>query len=303
MSRDIPYATVLRHIKWANKDSKLAEKEKAALKRDRIFINDDPEEYNEVLMRNLVTTEQVIEGDWEWRNNPVILQWWNPTIGTRCGRSKENSAWVKIVGLPLHFWDQKIFKVIGDFYGGWVETEEETQLRNHLKWARIKIKGDGADIPKEVTIDGGRICYMMQIWAELLVRVFAGEDLNSEVSTQRSRGGKPLGKGKDPLQSQKVIVTARRARVVTEACGQSSKSNEIVGRGEPNSKQSPILRLGSEQNKEGGLVNKKFDLARDKLGESLEGLSGIKELATPVLTVLQQMGNFEYGGKHRDLCS
>ncbi|KAH0706441.1 hypothetical protein KY285_010948 [Solanum tuberosum] len=201
-----------------------------------------------------VTTEQVIEGDWEWRNNPVILQWWNPTIGTRCRRSKENSAWV-----------------IGDFYGGWVETEEETQLRNHLKWARIRIKGDGADLPREVTIDGGGICYMMQICAELLVRVFAGEDLNSEVSTQRSRGGKPLGKGKVPLQSQKVIVTAGRARVVTEACGQSSKSNEIVGRGEPNSKQSPILRLGSEQNKEGGL------------GESLKGLSGIKELATQFL--------------------
>ncbi|KAG5570567.1 hypothetical protein H5410_060333 [Solanum commersonii] len=261
-------------------------------------------EYNEVLKRSLVgafepragetkdrveifalrvTTEQVIEGDWEWRNNPVILQWWNPTIGTRCRRSKENSTWVKIVGLPLHFWDQKIFKVIGDFYGGWVETEEETQLRNHLKWARIRIKGDGADIPKEVTIDGGRICYTMQIWAELSVRVFVGEDPNSEVSTQRSRGGKPLGKGEDPLQSQKVTAIAGRAHVVTEACGQSSKSNEIVGRGEPNSKQSPILRLGPDQNKEGGLVNKKIDLARDKQGESLEGLSGIKELATQFL--------------------
>ncbi|WMV59775.1 hypothetical protein MTR67_053160 [Solanum verrucosum] len=141
----------------------------------------------------------------------------------------------------------------------------------------------------------------MQIWAESPVRVFAGEDLNSEISTQRSRGGKPLGKGEAPLQSQKitatagrarvvseaqsqkVTATAGRARVVSEACGQSSKSNEIVGRGEPNSKQSPILRLGPEQNKEGGLVNKKFDLASEKQGEFLEGLSGIKELAMQFL--------------------
>ncbi|KAG5574849.1 hypothetical protein H5410_054983 [Solanum commersonii] len=139
-----------------------------------------------------VTVEQVIEGDWEWRNNPVILQWWNPTIGTRCGRGKENSTWVKIIGLPLHFWDQKIFKVIGDFCGGWVETEEETQLRNHLKWARIRINGDGAYIPKEVTIDG-LICY---------------NDANSRESP-RSRGGKPpvKRKGEDPLQSQKVMHT------------------------------------------------------------------------------------------------
>ncbi|KAG5585523.1 hypothetical protein H5410_045957 [Solanum commersonii] len=54
VSRDIPYATMLRSIKWANKDSKLAEKEKAALKEDTIFINDDPEEYSEVLKRSLV---------------------------------------------------------------------------------------------------------------------------------------------------------------------------------------------------------------------------------------------------------
>ncbi|KAG5585522.1 hypothetical protein H5410_045956 [Solanum commersonii] len=210
-----------------------------------------------------VIAEQVIEGDWEWRKNLVILQWWNPTIGTRYGRSKENSTSVKIVGLPLYFWDQKIFKVIEDFCGG--------------------IKGDGENIPKEVTIDRGRICYTMQIWAKSPVRVFTGEDPNSEVSTQWSRGKKPLGKGEDPLQSQKVIATAGRARVVTEAYGQSSKSNEIVGQGEPNLKQSPILRLGLNQNKEGGLVNKKFDLARDKQGESLEGLSGIKKLATQFL--------------------
>lgn len=31
-------------------------------------------------------------------------------------------------------------KEIGDYYGGWIKTEEST-LKNHLKWARTKVKG------------------------------------------------------------------------------------------------------------------------------------------------------------------
>ncbi|KAG5568487.1 hypothetical protein H5410_064495 [Solanum commersonii] len=80
-----------RSIKWANKDSKLAEKKKAALKGDTIFISDDPRGQTHGLniyeMGNdfflfefalrVCAEKQVIEGDWEWRNNPIILRWWN----------------------------------------------------------------------------------------------------------------------------------------------------------------------------------------------------------------------------------
>lgn len=54
VNRDIPYATVLRSIKWANKGSKAAEKEKVYLQGDRIFVKDGPEEHSEVLKRSLV---------------------------------------------------------------------------------------------------------------------------------------------------------------------------------------------------------------------------------------------------------
>ncbi|KAH0773714.1 hypothetical protein KY290_010851 [Solanum tuberosum] len=337
VNRDIPYATVLKSIKWANKGSKVAEKEKVVLQGERIFVTDDPEEHNEVLKRCLVgvfeprvgetTTlaeirgwanrlwkqtyslniyemgnglflfefalwviaEQVIEGDWEWRNKPVTLQWWNPTVGTRCGRGTESSTWVRILGLPLQFWDQKIFKAIGDFCGGWVETEEETQLRNHLKWARIRIKGDGADIPKEVTINGGEICYTMQIWTESSVRVVAGEDRNSEVITQRIQGGEPLGKDENLLQSQKATNTAGESRVLTEEPVQILKINKGVGRGESNSKQSPVQRFGPEQTKKGGLLDKRLDLICDKQGSFLEGLKDIKELASQFLHAYNKM--------------
>ncbi|WMV25487.1 hypothetical protein MTR67_018872 [Solanum verrucosum] len=133
-------------------------------------------------------------------------------------------AWVTFAFLGL-----ENFQGHRRFLWGWVETEEETQLRNHLKWARIRIKGDGADIPKKVTIDGGGICYTMQIWTESPLRVSTGEDLNFKVITQWLRGGEPPGEVKNLLQSQKATDIADRARVLTEAHRRSFKLNETVG--------------------------------------------------------------------------
>ncbi|KAF3666432.1 hypothetical protein FXO38_09077 [Capsicum annuum] len=107
--------------------------------------------------------EQAMTGDWFWKKSPVFLQWWNPAVGTVKEKIEINTVWIGIVGFPLHLWSQKVFIVIGDFCGGWVETEEETQLRNHLKWARIKIRGDGRDVLIEVTMENDRTLFSMPI--------------------------------------------------------------------------------------------------------------------------------------------
>lgn len=88
-------------------------------------------------------------------------------IGTTELVNRSKSTWVRIVGLPLHLWSQKIFKIIGEYCGGRIETEEETTLRNHVKWARVKVCGDRSNIPKEVKIKNGGVLYSMQIWQKL----------------------------------------------------------------------------------------------------------------------------------------
>lgn len=60
---------------------------------------------------------------------------------------------------------------MGDLCGGWIETEEETNLRNHLKWAIIRVHSGGNSIPKEAKMENGGIIFVMQIWAEIPVRV------------------------------------------------------------------------------------------------------------------------------------
>lgn len=64
-------------------------------------------------------------------------------------------VWIGVVNLLLQFWSLNIFKAIRDYCVGWVETEEETQLQNHLKWARVKVKGDGTEVPRVVTLEEG----------------------------------------------------------------------------------------------------------------------------------------------------
>lgn len=123
-----------------------------------------------------VTMEQVVEGDQVWRNFLVKMQLWSSIVCTSARREIPNTIWIRVVGLPLHFWEHHTFKAIEDFCGGWIETEEETQLRNHLKWARIKIKGNGSEVPKEVTIDDGSLLYTMHVWTEVPARVVTGKD-------------------------------------------------------------------------------------------------------------------------------
>lgn len=45
-------------------------------------------------------------------------------------------------------------------------TEEETELRNHMKWARILIANEGKSIPKEVAISHNGLKFYITIWVE-----------------------------------------------------------------------------------------------------------------------------------------
>lgn len=71
----------------------------------------------------------------------------------------------------MNLWSQKIFEEIGDHCGGFIETEEETTLRNRLHWARIKAKGDGKEIPKEVEVETEGLIYTIPVWVEAPVTV------------------------------------------------------------------------------------------------------------------------------------
>lgn len=54
--------------------------------------------------------------------------------------------------------------------------EEETSLRNHLKWARVKTKGDGGKVPKEVEIEDIGLTFICSYLLQTPTILLTGED-------------------------------------------------------------------------------------------------------------------------------
>ena len=61
--------------------------------------------------------------------------------------SHAKEVWVRIVGLPLHFWSREVFKRIKERCGGFVVVDEETTLFSQLQWARILVRATEKDLP------------------------------------------------------------------------------------------------------------------------------------------------------------
>jgi len=156
--------------------------------------------------------EHALRGSWFWKKQALQLQWWTPTVGAAQYKAAIKHTWIRLVGLPLHLWSEKVFKAVGDFCGGWISTEEETNLRNHLKWARIPVKGWGNSILKEVRIEFEGTGYIIQIWNEAPVRFYAREE--KEIA-----GADPVGKS----SNQRIILGPEKSLSVLEATEQTEE--------------------------------------------------------------------------------
>ncbi|WMV55138.1 hypothetical protein MTR67_048523 [Solanum verrucosum] len=52
-----------------------------------------------------------------------------------------------------------VMKEMSDKCGGWLENEEETELKNHLRWARIRVKGPRETIQLSIDVDDGNLIF------------------------------------------------------------------------------------------------------------------------------------------------
>lgn len=114
--------------------------------------------------------EHILGGEWKRQGKSLKLEWWSPTTGAYSFHAKFHWFWIRALGLPLQLWSEKVMKKIGDQCGGWLETEEETLLKNHMRWARIKVKGPLEEIPRFIEIVDGDIVFSLPIWVEAPAR-------------------------------------------------------------------------------------------------------------------------------------
>ncbi|KAG5619929.1 hypothetical protein H5410_005147 [Solanum commersonii] len=152
-----------------------------------------------------LAAEHVLLGQWTWKKMKLELEWWKPTTGCWPTEVRRDWVWIRLLGLPMNLWSQKVFKEIGNLCGGYIEMEKETSLKNHLHWARIKVKGDGKRIPREVEITCNDFTYTISVWREAPVTVKFSEKRREE------KGKYPVVSTQDQLlQITKEVITAKK---------------------------------------------------------------------------------------------
>lgn len=132
--------------------------------------------------------ENVLSGRWKRNNHHRELDWWTAVTGAIPAQKHFDWFWVRILGLSLHLWSEEVMKKIGDQCGGWIETEEETQLRNHLRWARLRVRGPFEDIPAYVEVSDGDYTFSLLVWCEAPARfrlISSDEHKNRETTTRQ----------------------------------------------------------------------------------------------------------------------
>ena len=130
------------------------------------------------------------------KENVLFMEKWYPEVGCFCNGTKSNEAWVRVVGLLLHFWSRKVFKLIGDGCGGFIAVDENTDSMAELQWARILVKVVGRDLPTSVQIVVGSRCFSVHLWWEsppwFSQVVLTGRTLREGVPVlEEKAGGRP----------------------------------------------------------------------------------------------------------------
>ena len=97
---------------------------------------------------------------------PISLREWGKDVGCMVGRERCRSAWVRLLGLPMHLWSRPILKRIGDKCGGFNAVDEDIVFPTDLRWARIRVKWDGTSNPRSVVVSEGDGSFVIQLWWE-----------------------------------------------------------------------------------------------------------------------------------------
>ncbi|RVW84524.1 hypothetical protein CK203_041270 [Vitis vinifera] len=109
----------------------------------------------------------LLRGSRWFKESTLHLDRWDPKVGCSQNGERAESVWVRVVGLPLHFWSQEAFRKIGDCCGGFVAVDENTAKSKELRWARISVRYVGVEWSSTMQVVVGPLCYALQLWSEV----------------------------------------------------------------------------------------------------------------------------------------
>lgn len=82
------------------------------------------------------------QGPWFWGSAGLFLTPWFPNFDANKVKVSMMPVWVRLHGLPLHFWHHKVLAAIGDSLGKFLKMDEDRAIRGIFTFARICVEVD-----------------------------------------------------------------------------------------------------------------------------------------------------------------
>jgi len=118
----------------------------------------------DMLLRGWFAVELKSEADmrlllnkiWHWNRTPMLLKPWHPLFDASRERVDKIPVWVRLPGLPLHFWGPDHFNRIGDILGTFLEADLSYKETHMKQVARILVELNIREgLPASMILDWG----------------------------------------------------------------------------------------------------------------------------------------------------
>ena len=161
---------------------------------------------------------------------PISLREWGKDVRCLVGRERCKTAWVRLLGLPLHLWSRPILKRIGDKCGGFVVEDEKTALMVDPRWAMIRVNWDASSNPMSVVVSEGDRSFVIQLWWELQPQLMGESRMSKQNRGRENREeGDACTRARGSVEQaaqENVKRTEKKTRILH---GEKGKLAEVEG--------------------------------------------------------------------------
>lgn len=106
----------------------------------------------------------VLSRSWTYGKHYLSICRWKLGFDPTVDLNKKVSMWVRTLGLPLEFWDEKIFRWIGSTFGHYVATNNVTKDKSRLVYTCFFVNVVKKTLPNFITLQSN-----MVKWTQVLV--------------------------------------------------------------------------------------------------------------------------------------
>ncbi|XP_059066523.1 uncharacterized protein LOC131857812 [Cryptomeria japonica] len=95
----------------------------------------------------------VLSSCWSYGQKKISLFRWKVGFDPSVDLQKTALVWVRLPGPPLEYWDESIFKWIGNSFGHFVGVDEITRTKSHLVYAHFCVQATvSMNLPNFITL-------------------------------------------------------------------------------------------------------------------------------------------------------